>query len=430
MLKIINGVLWAFATVFLISMGIYYTYKLKFVQFKFKDMLKNLFKKTSRDSISPFASLMMVLGGRIGVGSVAGIAIAIYYGGVGSIFWMWVVGLITLPLAFVEVVLGVKYKERDGKYFKGGPSYYLKKGVKNKKLGNIYAFLIIFSYVGGFLGIQSNTITKSLNTFVTVEPLVVGLVISLITFIIIIGGVKKISDACSKIVPLMTLLYVVTALYIVLLNINSVPLILLNIFKQAFNFKSLGFGLFGSIVIGIQRGIFSSEAGLGTGAIASSTTDNNPVNQGLVQMLGVYITTFLVCTSTAIIILTANNNLNLIDINGIEITQLAFIKHLGSLGNYIVFISIILFAFSTILSGYYDGEASIKYFNKGKKSLNLLKVISLIVIFFGSFLSSNFLWNLVDILTALLAVINGYAMFILRQEVIEEYTKYHKCDKI
>ena len=237
MLKIINGVLWAFATVFLISMGIYYTYKLKFVQFKFKDMFKNLFKKTSRDSISPFASLMMVLGGRIGVGSVAGIAIAIYYGGVGSIFWMWVVGLITLPLAFVEVVLGVKYKERDGKYFKGGPSYYLKKGVKNKKLGNIYAFLIIFSYVGGFLGIQSNTITKSLNTFVTVEPLVVGLVISLITFIIIIGGVKKISDACSKIVPLMTLLYVVTALYIVLLNINSVPLILLNIFKQAFNFK-------------------------------------------------------------------------------------------------------------------------------------------------------------------------------------------------
>ena len=228
----------------------------------------------------------------------------------------------------------------------------------------------------------------------------------------------------------MTLLYVVTALYIVLLNINSVPLILLNIFKQAFNFKSLGFGLFGSIVIGIQRGIFSSEAGLGTGAIASSTTDNNPVNQGLVQMLGVYITTFLVCTSTAIIILTANNNLNLIDINGIEITQLAFIKHLGSLGNYIVFISIILFAFSTILSGYYDGEASIKYFNKGKKSLNLLKVISLIVIFFGAFLSSNFLWNLVDILTALLAVINGYAMFILRQEVIEEYTKYYKCDKI
>lgn len=428
MLKIINSILWAIATTFLLVMGIYYTYKLKFIQFRFKDMIKNLFKKT--DGISPFSSLMMVLGGRIGVGSVAGIAIAIYYGGIGSIFWMWLIGIITVPLSFAEVVLGVKYKEKDGKYFKGGPSYYLKKGVKNKKLGDIFAFLILFSYVGGFLGIQSNTITKSINTFMTVNPLIVGFIISFITFIIIIGGIKKISNTCSKIVPFMTLLYVLTALYIVILNINSIPIILFNIFKEAFNFKSLGFGILGNIVIGIQRGIFSSEAGLGTGAIASSTTNNSPVNQGLVQMLGVYITTFLVCTSTAIIILTANNNLNFSDVNGIEITQLAFTYHLGNIGNYIVFISIILFAFSTILSGYYDGEASLKYFNKGNKSLNLLKIISLIVIFFGSFLSSNFLWNLVDILTSLLAIINIYALIVLRKEVLDEYTKYNKCDKM
>lgn len=428
MLKIINSILWAIATTFLLVMGIYYTYKLKFIQFRFKDMIKNLFKKT--DGISPFSSLMMVLGGRIGVGSVAGIAIAIYYGGIGSIFWMWLIGIITVPLSFAEVVLGVKYKEKDGKYFKGGPSYYLKKGVKNKKLGDIFAFLILFSYVGGFLGIQSNTITKSINTFMTVNPLIVGFIISFITFIIIIGGIKKISNTCSKIVPFMTLLYVLTALYIVILNINYIPTILFNIFKEAFNFKSLGFGILGNIVIGIQRGIFSSEAGLGTGAIASSTTNNSPVNQGLVQMLGVYITTFLVCTSTAIIILTANNNLNFSDVNGIEITQLAFTYHLGNIGNYIVFISIILFAFSTILSGYYDGEASLKYFNKGNKSLNLLKIISLIVIFFGSFLSSNFLWNLVDILTSLLAIINIYALIVLRKEVLDEYTKYNKCDKM
>ncbi len=430
MLKIINSILWAIATTFLVVMGFYYTFKLKFIQFKFKKMFKNLFKKTNNDSISPFSSLMMVLGGRIGVGSVAGIALAIYYGGIGSIFWMWLIGIVTVPLSFAEVVLGVKYKEKDGKYFKGGPSYYLKNGVKNKKLGNIFAFLIIFSYVGGFLGIQSNTITKSLNTFISINPLIVGLIISLITFIIIIGGVKKIANVCSKIVPFMTLLYVLTALYIVIININSVPLIFVNIIKEAFNFKSLGFGILGSIVIGIQRGIFSSEAGLGTGAIASSTTDNDSISQGFVQMIGVYITTFLICTSTAIIILTAKNNLNIVDINGIEITQTAFIYHLGNIGNYIVFISIILFAFSTILSGYYDGEASIKYFNKGKKSLILLKIISLIVIFFGSFLSSNFLWNLVDILTALLAIINIYALIVLRKEVIEEYTKYNKCGKM
>lgn len=432
MLKVINSILWSIATCFLLIMGFYYTFKLKFVQFRFKDMFKNLFKKNKNDSITPFESLMIVLGGRIGVGSIAGIALAIYYGGLGSIFWMWVIGLITVPLSFAETVLGVKYKEKDGKYYKGGPSYYIKKGLNKKWLGSLYAFLIILSYVGGFLGIQANTITKSVNTFININNFIVGIIICLITLLIILGGIKKIAKTCSKLVPFMTLLYVLSALYVVILNIDLVPSILVSIIKEAFNFKSFGFGLISTMIIGIQRGIFSSEAGLGTGAIASSTTDNKPSNQGFVQMIGVYITTFLICTATAIIILTSNVSLNINDVNGIEITQKAFIYHLGETGNYIVFCSIVLFAFSTILSGYYDGEASLKYFygNISKKKINILKIVTLIVIFFGSVLSSSFLWSLVDILTALLAIINIYALIVLRKEVIDELRIYNKCDKI
>jgi len=433
MLKVINSIVWAIATVFIVAMGIYYTHSLKFVQFRFKEMFKNLLKKDNEDGISPFASLMIVLGGRIGVGSVAGIALAIYLGGIGSIFWMWIFGLLSIPLAFAETVLGVKYKEKDGKYYKGGPSFYLKNGMNKPILAGIYAILIIVSYVGGFLGIQSNTITKSINVFANVNPLVVGAVISVITFLIILGGIKKIANACSKIVPIMTLLYVVTAIYVVIKNINIVPNILIDVITAAFDFKSIGSGFLGSIIIGLQRGIFSNEAGLGSGAIAASTTNVSlPASQGFVQMIGVYITTFLICTATAIIILTAPDVLSGIDVNGIEITQSAFIYHLGNAGNIIVFCSIILFAFSTILSGYYDGEVSLKYFsgNVSNKSVNILKFVSLLVIFVGALISSTFLWNIVDILTALLAIINIYALYVLRGEVIEELRKYEKYGTI
>lgn len=433
MLKLANSLLWAIATIFIVAMGIYYTFSLKFVQFRFKEMFKNLFKKESNNSISPFASLMIVLGGRIGVGSIAGIALAIYLGGVGSIFWMWVFGLISIPLSFAETVLGVKYKEKDGDYYKGGPSFYLRKGLNKPILGGIYALLIIASYVGGFLGIQSNTISRSVNVFATISPLVIGFIVSTITFLIILGGIKKIANACSKIVPIMTLLYVLSAFYILIKNVSSIPTIMSNILSSALNFKSFGSGLIGTIIIGLQRGIFSNEAGLGSGAIAASTTDGfSPASQGFVQMIGIYITTFLICTSTAIIIITAPEVASGIDINGIEVTQLAFIYHLDNLGNIIVFVSIILFAFSTILAGYYDGEISLKYFsgNISNKYINILKMVSLFIIFIGSIVSSTFLWNLVDILTALLAIINIYALYVLRDEVKDELRKYEKCGTI
>ncbi len=437
MLTILNQILWAIATAMILLSSLYFSYQLGFIQFNVIEMIRNLFKKKEGTGISPFQALMMVLAGRIGVGSIAGVALAIYLGGVGSIFWMWVIAILSAINAYCETVLGIIYKEKDqGDVYKGGPSYYIKKGLGNKTLGSIYAILILISYIGGFLGIQSNTIVKSIEEMIPIDPMIVGICIVILTALIIFGGVKKIADATSKIVPVMTLLYLLVAFYIICINIQLMPSILWSIVKGAFQFKSFFSGFIPTFIIGIQRGLFSNEAGLGTGSIASSTTDSgDPSSQGFVQMIGIYITTLLICTATAFIILTSNyTELVLGDINGIEITQYAFQFHLGNIGTWVVFLSIVLFSFSTILTGYYYGESSLKYLFIKMKPIYLLflKLFTLLILFLGSIVSSGVLWKIVDLLVALLAIINTYALVNLRNEIKEELVIYKakKCGKI
>ena len=430
LLNRINEIMWIIAAFVIFISGIYFTIKLKFVQFNFKRMFKSLNKKsTNKNSITPKQALMMVLAGRVGVGSISGVALAIYTGGVGSIFWMWIAALFAVTNSFGETVLGIKYKEKDkGDIYKGGPSYYIEKGLKNKKLAIIYAIIIIICYASGFTSIQSNTITTSAIQLFDVSKVLVGIILSSIVFIIIFGGVKKISNVTSKIVPFMILLYILTGLYILIINYTQIPLMLSKIIKSAFNFKAVTGGFLGTFLIGLQRGIFSNEAGIGTGSIASSTVESNEAaEQGYIQMIGVYITTMLICTATAIIIMTSDYNLlSLNDINGIEITQYAFKYHLGNLGNIIVFISIIMFAFSTILTGYYYGESSLKFIfkNINFKEILILKLLIVLVVFLGAITSPTLIWKLVDILAAVLVIINVYALLKLRHEIKEEYDKY------
>lgn len=429
MLTFINKMIWIIATFLIIFSSFYFTFSLKGVQFKLKRMFKSLFHEKKTEGIKPYQTLMMVLAGRIGVGSIAGVALAIYLGGVGSIFWMWIIAFIGASNSFVETVLGIIYKEKDeNNIYKGGPSYYIEKGLNNKLLGGIYAIIVIFSYVGGFLSIQSNTITKSINQIANISPIVVGVIISILTSFIIFGGIKRIASTASKIVPFMTIGYILIAVYICIININMVPSIFISIIKDAFELKPFIGGFLGTMVIGIQRGIFSNEAGLGTGAIASSTVNTeDSISQGYLQMIGVYITTLLICTSTAIIILTSPYKaIILSDVNGIEITQFAFKYHLGEIGNYLVFISIILFSFTTILTGYYDGEASLKYFFKNikKRYLLYLKLSTLIILFLGCLISSEKIWIFVDILVAIEAIINIYALILLRKDVKYELDNY------
>ena len=227
--------------------------------------------------------------------------------------------------------------------------------------------------------------------------------------------------------------YVIICLIVIIKNINIIPSILTSVFEEAFNIKTLGWGIFSSIIIGVQRGIFSSESGIGTGACASGTSDTNiPYKQGMLQMLGIYFTTFIVCTATAIIILTSNIDFNVfVNVNGIEIVQESLNYHLGNVANIILLIIIIFFAFSTIISGYYYGESNIKFLikNMDKKRSLILKLFVVLIILYGAVMSPSILWNLVDIGVALLAIINVYAIFKLRKDIFIEVKNYKKVMK-
>lgn len=421
----INTIIWGIATIFLVFCGLYYTINLKFVQLNFKKIFSSLKKSYSdKTSISPFKTLTLALAARIGVGSLAGIALGIYKGGIGVVFWIWLSAFITLPNSFVESTLAVIFHERDGKYYIGGPAYYINKGLKLKKLSVIYALIIFFCYIGGFLAIQSNTIAASMKTYLDISPYITGIIVSVIAYLIISRGLKRITDFTSFLVPFMAIAYVLVALVIIIFKIDMIPSILSNIINEAFNIRAFGWGVISSIIIGVQRGIFSSEAGMGTGAVASGTSDTkNPCNQGYIQMLGVYFTTFIICTSTVFVILTSNLDLNsFTNPNGIEITLSALNSHLGDYGTIVLIFAIISFAFSTIISGYYYGESNLKYLdrNMNKTKIILLNLFVVLVLFYGAIGSPSILWNIVDIGAGLLAIINCYSIFMLRKEIKKE----------
>ena len=429
MFDILNSMLWSIAILFLIGGGIYFTFYLKGVQFNFRQMVLS-FKHEKKEKISPFKSLTMALAARIGVGSLAGIALALYVGGPGSIFWIWVSSIITSVNSFSESVLGVVYRERDDDVYKGGPAFYIDKGLGNKKLAKFYAFLIMSSYIVGFMTIQANTITASISSYIDVSPLVIGIILAGVSAYSILGGVKGIVNLTSMLVPVMGGIYLLVSCYIIIKNITIMPDILFQILNGAFNFKSFGAGVLSSFVIGIQRGVFSTEAGLGSGAIASSTTDDDSsVKIGLVQVLGIYFVSFVICTSTAFIIMTSDYlKVGFDNINGIEITQYALSYHLGNLGVIILVISIILFAFSTIVAGYYYGESNLKYLNKNtsKNHILLLKIVTVVLLVVGSVIKASIIWSIVDILVALMAIVNMYAVILLRRDVKREFVMYNK----
>ena len=383
MLEKLNSFIWGIASLLIILSGIYFTFLIKFKQFKFITMLKYLFSDKKVKGISSLEALFMTLGGRIGVGSIAGIALAIHVGGCGTIFWIILMSFIVAPLSYIETILALKYRKKDNNQYVGGPSYYIFYGLNKKKLAIFYSLLIIICYIGGFLSIQSNTISKVTEELFNINHILVGVLITIITLLVIFCGISKISKAINLIVPLMSFLYLITSIYVLIVNINKVHVIISLIINSAFNFKSFITGFLTTLIVGIQRGIFSSEAGLGTGAITSSIVDDKiEEKQGFIQMLGIYITTIIICGSTALIILTSNYNSFIFNsINGIEIARYAFNYHLQSFGDIVIFVSIALFSFSTILTSYYYGETSLKFIF-GKTNiyrLNILKIILLIL---------------------------------------------------
>ena len=394
------SITWYIASILIIYSGIKYSIKYRFIQLKISKIISAI-KSKSKNDVSPLSGLSMSLAAKIGVGSLSGVALALYFGGIGSIFWMCIISLIVSINTYVECILGIKYRDKVGKRFIGGPSFYIKKCLNNKYLSVFYGFLIIVTYSGLFLSIQSNTIVSVLSFF-DIDTTLIVILLSLVIFIIIKKGTNNIFLVDSILVPIMLIIYLVLGIYVII-NSNNIFEIFRLMIHDAFSLKSI----IPVFLVGMQRAIFISESGIGTSAISASACDNDPSKQGMLEILGIHLTTFVVCFITFLIIVTSNYNLiDFGNINGIEIVMYAFNFHFGKFGRIILSVITILFAFSTIISGYFFGENNVRIFTHNKKIINLFKIFVILIVFISGYVSPNILWNLTDYFIAILAIIN------------------------
>lgn len=395
------SVVWYLASVLIIYSSLKYSYKFKFIQLRVDKIIKALCSK-SKSGIKPIESLCVSLAAKIGVGSLSGVALCLYFGGVGAIFWLGVVSLLVSINTYLECLLGNKYREKSDEGFIGGPSYYILKCLKDKKLAILYSVLIIITYSGFFLSIQVNTIVSTVSFF-EINKTLIMVVLAIGTLIIIRVGLKGISLVNSILVPVMLLIYLVVSMYVIVNNYGNIFGILKDIIKEAFNFRNFIL----VFLIGMQRAIFITESSIGTSAISASSCDNDPKMQGLLEVLGIHIVTFLISFSTFFIIVTSNyREFNYDKLNGIEIVMEAFNYHFGANGRLILAIITVLFAFSTIISSYFFGDSNLPLLSKNKVIKVGFKIFFIGVIVVSCYVKPSILWNLCDFFIALLAIIN------------------------
>mgnify|MGYP002645979577 CR=1 FL=1 len=422
-MEYINKTIWVIAISLILINSIYYSIILKFPQFRLLNIIKSLKRQTKNQKISPLDTLIMALSSKIGVGSLAGVAIAINYGGLGSIFWMWISTFFLAIITYLENSLSIIYKEKDNTLQKSGPSYYIKKGLNKKVLSITYSILIIITYIFLFTSIQTNTITTLTTEIYNIDKILISLIITVLAGIIIVKGIKTISNICNKIFPLMMIIFIILGFLIVMSNINDIPLLFNQIIIEAFNQKSISGGIIYTIIIALQKSVFANESGAGTSAIISGTTDNNDYKlQGNLGIIQTYFINFVVLTITAFIIgLTDFTSIQVI--NGIELTKFAFFYHLGIFGETMLLIILFLFSFSTIITIYYYGENSLKFLTTNKQSIKILKIFTLLALFIGGIIKASIIWNFIDIFLGLLTIINMYAIYKLRNTIISKFKK-------
>ncbi len=432
-----NDFLWTYILIaLLLIVGVYFSFKTKFVQFRYiKEMFRLLGdndKKSSsqENSISSFQAFCISTASRVGTGNIAGVAIAIALGGPGAVFWMWLIALIGSASSFIESTLAQIYKIKDKDSFRGGPAYYIEKGLKKRWLGIIFAILITTCFGLIFNAVQSNTISVALNNAFGFNKIIIGLVIALVTSLVIFGGVKRIAKFSEIIVPILAIAYILVAVFVILTNISQLPSIFKIIFESAFGFKQITSGGLGATILyGVKRGLFSNEAGMGSAPNAAATADvSHPVKQGLIQTLGVFTDTIVICSCTAFIILLSNSYTDS-SLTGIELTQNALASHLGSFGTYFIAFCILLFAFSSIVGNFYYGQSNIEFIKENKAFLNVYRVLVIAMIIFGSITSVEIVWTLADVFMGIMAIVNLIAIALLSKfafAALKDYTTQKK----
>lgn len=392
---------WYVASILIMYATGKFSYKYKFRQLNIKKIIEAIRSKSKND-ISPCGSLSVSLAAKIGVGSLSGIALCLYFGGLGSIFWLVIISLLIPITTYVECLLGIKYRNKiDGEYV-GGPSYYISKCLGNKKMGYLYSILIIITYSGLFLSIQANTIVNALE-YVRIDKVYSTIILMIVSFLIIIRGIKGITKVNSILVPVMLVFYVLLGGYIVINNYQVLGNILGMVIKEAFQIKKI----IPVFLVGMQRAIFITESSIGTSAISASSCDNDGDKQGMLEVFGVHIVTILVCLTTFLIISTTDYQMiSFNNLNGIEIVMYAFQYHFGSFGMLFLSIITVLFAFSTIISSYFFGESNMEIFSWKKRYRWIVRIFFILVILLSSFIKPSILWNLCDYFIAILVIIN------------------------
>lgn len=437
----LDGPLWNLTIVILLGVGLFFTITTGFVQLRlFPASIREMWfgRAAEGSSLTPFQAFATGLASRVGVGNIGGVATAIALGGEGAIFWMWITAFIGMSSAFAESTLAQLFKiqDKDGS-FRGGPAYYMVQGLKSRSMAVAFAIALIFTFGFAFNSVQSNSIVEATRNAWDWQGEYVGIALVILTAAIIFGGIKRIAVISSSLVPMMALFYLIMAVIILGMNIELVPTVINNIIKSAFTFDAAAGGFFGAMVskammMGIKRGLFSNEAGMGSAPNAAAAAHvKHPVSQGLVQMLGVFVDTMMVCTCTAIVIL-LSNNYGGEALKSISLTQNALQYHVGEFGLHFLAFILLLFAYSSIIGNYAYAESNIRFIKNKPWFVLLFRLAVLFFVYFGAVRSGNVVWNFADTVMAVMAILNLVAIVLLSPIVwtlLKDYQRQLKAGK-
>lgn len=422
LLNQINDALWGYVLIAaLVGCGLWFTWRSRFVQFRMVGEMLRLLADPSTQSaegekhISSFQAFTVSLASRVGTGNLAGVATAIAVGGPGAVFWMWLMALFGASTAFVESTLGQLFKRHHRESFIGGPAYYIERGLHKRWMAVLFAVLITVTFGLANNSVQSNTICGAVEGAFGLSPVVVGMALVVLTLAIVFGGIQRIAHVSSVLVPLMAVGYFLLAVAVIVMNLSAVPRVLGLIIDSAFGLhQAVGGAVGAAIMNGVKRGLFSNEAGEGSAPNAAATAAvSHPVKQGLIQALGVFTDTLVVCSCTAFIILISGVYENP-ELNGIVLTQIALESEVGAWGRIFVAVAIFLFAYSSIIGNYYYGEANIRFMTRSTRILTLYRLTSGgVMVIFGALVSLDTVWSIIDLCMALLTACNLVAILLL-----------------
>ena len=441
LLNQVNDALWGYCLIAaLVGCGLWFTWRTRFVQFRMvPEMLRLLTDssvkpKGAERHISSFQAFAVSLASRVGTGNLAGVATAIAVGGPGAVFWMWVMALVGAATAFVESTLGQLFKQPHADSFIGGPAYYIWRGLHCRWMSVLFAVLITVSFGLANNSVQTNTICGAMEGAFGWSPAVVGAVLVVLTLVIVFGGIQRIAHVSSVLVPVMAVGYFVLAVVVILMNIQQVPHVIKVIIQSAFGLEQAVGGTLGAAIMnGVKRGLFSNEAGEGSAPNAAATAAvSHPVKQGLIQSLGVFTDTLIVCSCTAFIIL-ISGLYTVPELNGIMLTQRALESEVGAWGPTFVAVAIFLFAYSSIIGNYYYGEANVRFMTSSRAAMTAYRLLSGgVMVMFGALTTLEVVWSMIDLCMALLTACNLVAIGILGKyafKLLDDY-RQQKCQGI